>query len=163
VTTSAWHKLYRADIGAAPKALFDLLADLPHYARWLPPSGQYAETTEVEPYPVQLGSRYHDGKPGGEGRAWRGTVTGFAPPRSLDFHHRIEVREVRAVVDVNIHYSIEAQGDGARLVRWLVLDIAMPAILRPLRPAIIKPFDIENVRTIAALKAYAESRGQIAP
>jgi uncharacterized protein YndB with AHSA1/START domain len=158
VTTSHWHKLYRADIIAPPEALFDLLADLPHYGRWLPPSGQYAATTEVEPYPVHLGSRYHDGKPGGEGRGWWGTVTAFARPNALDFHHRIDVPEVRAVVDVNIHYSLEAQAAGTRLVRWLVLDIRMPAILRPLRSAIVKPFDVENVRTLAALKAYAESQ-----
>jgi hypothetical protein len=157
VTTSHWHKLYRAEIAASPEALFDLLADLRNYGRWLPPSGEYGATTEVEPYPVALGSRYHDGKPG-DGRSWRGTVTGFARPDSLDFHHRIDVREVRSVVDVNIHYSFEPAEDRTRLVRWLVLDINMPAVLRPLRPAIIRPFDTENVRTIAALKAYAERR-----
>jgi hypothetical protein len=41
--------------------------------------------------------------------------------------------------------------------RWLVLDITMPAALRPLRRLIISPFDRENVRTIAAVKTYAEA------
>jgi hypothetical protein len=41
--------------------------------------------------------------------------------------------------------------------RWLVLDITMPAVFRPLRRAIISRFDQENVRTIAAVKTYAEA------
>lgn len=41
------------------------------------------------------------------------------------------------------------------LTRWLVLDIAMPAIFRPVRPLITRSFDKENVRTMAALKTYA--------
>jgi hypothetical protein len=39
MATSRWHKLYGR-------------------------SEHFAETTDVEPYPVRLGSRYHDGKPG---------------------------------------------------------------------------------------------------
>ena len=33
----------------------------------------------------------------------------------------------------------------------------MPVLFRPLRPAVTSSFDKENVRTMAALKAYAES------
>jgi len=71
--------------------------------RWLPGSGQFGETTDVEPYPVRLGSRYHDGKPGQSGKDWWGTVTGFQPPGSLDFHHTIAVNQLKATVDVHIH------------------------------------------------------------
>lgn len=39
---SQWHRLYTAKIAAPATLLFDLLADLPRYDRWLP---------------------YHDGKP----------------------------------------------------------------------------------------------------
>ena len=41
--------------------------------------------------------------------------------------------------------------------RWLVLDIAMPVITRPLRRLIVSSFDKENLRTMAALKTYAEA------
>jgi uncharacterized protein YndB with AHSA1/START domain len=154
---SQWHRLYTAHVAASPQLLFDLLSDLPNYGRWLPPSGQYAATTDVEPYPVQLGSRYHDGKPGEPGHDWWGEVTGFQPPGSIDFHHTIGVRQLRTTVDVHIHYSFEEKDAGTAVSRWLLLDFAMPIVFRPLRPAITSRFDQENLRTMAAVKQYAEA------
>jgi len=123
MSRSQWHKFYRSRVAAPADVLFDLLADLPEYRRWLPGSEQFGRTTDVEPYPVRLGSRYHDGRPDGSGRDWWGTVTGYQPPGCLDFQHTIRV-----------------------------------APLRALRRLIIKAFDQENVRTMAALKRYAEER-----
>jgi hypothetical protein len=154
---SRWHKLYAANVSAPPELLFELLSDMPNYGRWLPASGQFGRTTDVDPYPVQLGSKYHDGKPDEPGKDWWGTVIGFQPPGSLDFHHSIHVKQLRATVDVHIHYSFEREGEDTRVTRWLVLDIAMPILLRPLRPAIVSKFDQENVRTMAAVKSYAEA------
>jgi hypothetical protein len=153
---SQWHKFYTASIKAPADVLFRLLSDLPNYGDWLPGSEAFGHTTDVEPYPVRLGSRYHDGKPGGPGRDWWGTVTGFQPPGSLDFRHTIHVKQLLATVDVNIHYSLETQDDATLVTRWLVLDVTMPALLRPLRLAVVSSFDKENVRTMAALKAHAE-------
>ncbi len=154
---SQWHKIYSTKVAAPPEVLFGLLSDLPRYADWLPGSAQFSGTTDVEPYPVQRGSRYHDGKPGQQGKDWWGTVTGFQPPGSLDFHHTITVKQLRATVDVHIHYSFELEDGGTQVGRWLVLDIAMPTVARPLRRAITGSFDRENVRTLAAVKAAAES------
>jgi hypothetical protein len=154
---SQWHKFYSSKMAAAPELLFELLSDLPNYGRWLPASGQFGQTTDVEPYPVRLGSRYHDGKPGEQGKDWWGTVTGFQPPGSIDFHHTISVRQLRATVDVHIHYSLEPDDNATGVTRWLVLDIAMPAVLRPLRRLITASFDKENVRTMAAVRQYAEA------
>jgi Polyketide cyclase / dehydrase and lipid transport len=159
MATFRWHKLYRSNVAAPPAVLFDLLSDMPNYQRWLPGSSQFSETTEVEPYPVQLGSRYHDGKPGQSGKSWRGTVTGFQPPGSLDFHHTIQVSQLMATVETHIHYSFEQEPEpgGTEITRWLVLDITMPILFGPLRALIIKSFDDENVRTMAAAKQYAEA------
>ena len=161
MSNSQWHKFYTVTVEASPAVVFDLLSDLRGYERWLPPSSQYRTTTEVEPYPVQLGSRYHDGKPEGRGNSWRGEVTGFHPPGSLDFHHTIAVKQLRGTVEVHIHYSLEPEDGGrerTRVGRWLVLDVAMPLVFRPLRPLVIRAFDQENERTLAALQAYAETR-----
>ncbi|HUA03197.1 MAG TPA: SRPBCC family protein [Solirubrobacteraceae bacterium] len=146
-------------VDAPPVTLFELISDMPNYGDWLPASNQFART-EAEPYPVQIGTRYHDGQPDEPGKSWWGSVTGFQPPGSIDFHHTITVRQLRATVDVHIHYSFEPQDDGAQRTntnRWLVLDFAMPLIFRPARRAITSAFDKENVRTIAALKRYAEA------
>ena len=160
MSRSQWHKFYRSRVAAPADVLFDLLADLPEYHRWLPGSEQFGRTTDVDPYPVRLGSRYHDGKPDGSGRDWWGTVTGYQPPGCLDFQHTIRVAPLRATVDVHIHYSLEAEAEDAAtaVTRWLVLDFTMPAVVRPLRRLIIKAFDQENVRTMAALQRYAEER-----
>jgi hypothetical protein len=157
MAAAQWHKFYTAQVAAPPAVLFGLLADMPNYGRWLPGSAAFGQTIDVEPYPVQLGTRYHDGKPAQPGRDWWGTVTGFQPPGSLDFHHTIAVPQLRATVDVHIHYSFELHNAGTQLGRWLALDITMPVLLRPLRRLIISPFDRENVRTIAAVKKYAEA------
>jgi hypothetical protein len=157
VATSQWHKFYSSRVAAPPAILFELLSDMPNYGRWLPGSSEFAETTDVEPYPVQLHSRYHDGKPSEPGKDWWGTVTGFHPPGSLDFHHTIQVSQLKATVDVYIHYSFEREDAGTRVTRWLVLDISMPMLFRPLRPLIIRAFDRENVRTMGAVKKYAET------
>jgi len=161
MAASHWHKFYSATVAAPPEVLFRLLSDLPNYGDWLPGSGQFGHTTDVEPYPVRLGTRYHDGKPDEPGKDWWGTVTGFQPPGSVDFHHTIHVRQVRATVDVHIHYSLEVEDDHTRVTRWLVLDVTMPAVLRPLRPLITSAFDKENVRTMAALKQYAEAHSSV--
>lgn len=157
MATSHWHKLYTAGIAAPQNRLFGLVADMPNYGRWLPRSDQFAGTTDVEPYPVQLGSRYHDGKPNEPGNDWWGTVTGFQPPGSIDFHHTIRVRQLMASVDVHIHYSFEPEQGVTRVTRWLLADVTMPLPLRPLRPAIIAVLNKENVRMMAAVKAYAEA------
>ena len=163
MSSSQWHKFYTAQVVAPPSVLFELLADMPDYGRWLPSSGQFARTTDVEPYPVRLGSRYHDGRPDEPGKDWWGTVTGFQPPGSLDFHHTIVVSQLRATVDVHIHYSFEPEDAGTRVNRWLVLDISMPGIFRPLRRLILSSFDKENLRTMSAVKKYAEAHSGDAP
>jgi hypothetical protein len=137
--------------------LFDLLSDMPNYGRWLPGSSQFSATTDVEPYPVRLGSRYRDGKPGQPGKDWWGTVTGFQPPGSLDFHHTIRVSQLKATIETHIHYSFEPNDRVTQLTRWLVLDITMPIVFLPLLPLITRTFDKENVRTMAAVKKYAEA------
>jgi uncharacterized protein YndB with AHSA1/START domain len=159
---SQWHRFYTASINAPAELLFRLLSDLPNYPEWLPGSAAYGRTTDVEPYPVRRGSRYHDGKPGEPGKDWRGTVTGFQPPGSLDFHHTIQVRQLAATVDVHIHYSLEAADSGTLATRWLLLDVTMPVVFRPLRPLMTASFDKENVRTMGALKQYAEAQSPAA-
>ncbi len=152
-----WHRFYTSKIAAPRQLLFELLSDMPHYDRWLPSSEQFGGTTDVQPYPVRLGSRYRDGRPGVPGKDWWGTVTGFQRPGSVDFHHTIAVRQLLATVDVHIHYSLEPEDTCTAVTRWLVLDISIPAPFRPLRRVITARFDKENLRTMAAVRHYAEA------
>lgn len=158
---SRWHKFYSASIASPAEVLFRLLSDLPNYGDWLPGSAAFRQTTDVTPYPVRRGTRYHDGKPNEPGKDWWGTVTGFQPPGSVDFKHTIHVRQLATTVDVHIHYSLEAEDGGTVVTRWLVLDITMPVVFLPLRPLVTASFDKENVRTMAALKRYAEAKSGV--
>src|ERR1700731_768296 len=115
MAVSQWHKLYTSDVGAPPAVFFGLLADMPNYGRWLPGSTAFGRTTDVEPYPVRLGSRYHDGKPDEPGKDWWGTVIGFQPPGSLDFHHTITPGancEQRLTCTSTTRWSLAAPGHG---------------------------------------------------
>jgi hypothetical protein len=163
VSKSRWHRLYTAQVQAQPEVVFDLLSDMPNYRTWLPESKQFSNTTAVEPYPVRLGSRYHDGRPSpsdtdttASAKDWWGTVTGFQRPGSLDFRHAIRVSKLATTIDVHIHYSIEPTLGGTKVDRWLVLDFSMPLLARPLRALAIATFEKENVRTMNALKTYVE-------
>ena len=143
----AWLKCRSATPGPADGATSKTLS-----ARSVVPS-----TWEFPSDPSKHSSRYHDGRPDEPGKNWWGTVTGFQPPGSLDFHHTIEVRQLRAIVDVHIHYSFEPGKDQTTSVhRWLVLDVKMPLLFRPLRRAITAKFNKENIRTMDSLKRYAE-------
>jgi carbon monoxide dehydrogenase subunit G len=154
---SQWHKFYSVTVAAPPEVIFELLSDMPNYQRWLPKSEPFSHTTAVDPYPVQLGSKYLDGRPHEPSKDWWGTVIGFQPPGSIDFHQTIRVTQLRATVDVHIHYSIESEGRGTRVNRWQVLDVNLPIIARPLRSVLISKIDQENQRILAAVKHYAET------
>jgi hypothetical protein len=58
--------------------------------------------------------------------------------RVTGLHHTIQVSQLKATVDVHIHYSFEADDGGTQVTRWLVLDITMPILLRPLRRLLIR-------------------------
>jgi hypothetical protein len=112
---------------------------------------------------VQSGTRYHDGRPGESGKSWWGTVTGFQPSGSIDFHHTITVKQLRAKVEVHNHYSFEPDGGNeqrTRVNRWLLLDIGTPLVLRPVKLLITSK---ENVQTIAAVKKCAEDHPDLDP
>jgi hypothetical protein len=157
LSKSQWHKLYSAKVAAPAEVLFELLSDMPNYGRWLPESEAFSRTTDVDPYPVALGTNYLDGRPGEPGKDWRGTVIGFQRPGSIDFHQTIHVSQLKATVDVRIHYSLESEDGGTRVSRWQVMDVKMPTIVRPLRSVIISKFDQEIARTMAAVKEFAET------
>ena len=66
---STSHPRFKARIEGSPKTIFDLIADMPNYGRWLPGSDAFGGTTEVKPYTVRLGTTYLDAGPAGRGPA----------------------------------------------------------------------------------------------
>jgi len=69
---------FTSQIADAPEVIFDLIADMPNYGRWLPDTDVFGGTVNVTPYPVRLGTTYLDAGPVEK----PGTVTEF-DPRSI--------------------------------------------------------------------------------
>lgn len=136
--------------------LFDLLADLPHYGRWLPGSEAFGGTREVNPYPVQRGTCYIEHGPAGERP---GVVTQFYPSAYLGFHQTVALRQgvLVADIDIRILYTLREEHGVTLVLRELALDVRMRGWQRLLAPLVRYKFAVENRRIITALKCYAES------
>ena len=80
---------FTSQMNGSPGMIFDLVADMPNYGRWLPDSSAFGGTIDVKPYPVQLGTTYLDAGPVQS----PGSATEFDRPRHLSFHHTVQIRQ----------------------------------------------------------------------
>ena len=154
---STSHPRFTARIEGSPEIIFDLIADMPNYGRWLPGSDAFGATTEVSPYPVRLGTTYLDAGPAGRRP---GSVTGYDRPKSIAFYHTMALRRglLTANIEVNIRYTFEPVEGGTFVIRDLDLTIQMPSLLTLARPFVVYAFRKENVRILAELKRYVEAQ-----
>jgi hypothetical protein len=136
--------------------IFDLIADMPNYGRWLPGSQAFGGTTEVSPYPVGLGTTYLDAGPAGRRP---GSVTAYDPPRHIAFHHTMLLKRgpLTADIDVYVRYTLEAIGGETLVLRELDLSIRIPGWMRVAEPFVLYAFRKENMRILAELKRYVET------
>ena len=150
---SHWRKVFTAEIDGALDVIFDLIADMPNYGRWLPGSQAFGATTQVSPYPVQLGTTYLDAGPAGQRP---GSVTAFDRPKHIAFHHTMELDlgPFAGNTDIDIRYTFEPLGSRTRVIRDLDMTMQVPLLLRPL---VIRAFRKENIRILAQLKSYVEA------
>ena len=150
------HPQFTTRIEGSDALIFDLIADLPNYGRWLPESQAFGETTDVTPYPVRLGTTYVDAGPLGQKP---GKVIAYDPPRAIAFHHTmlLDMGPLAANVDMNVRYWLEPHGGATRVVRDLDLTIQMHGPLRVAQPLVAQALRKENVRILAELKRYVEA------
>jgi uncharacterized protein YndB with AHSA1/START domain len=142
---------FTIDIVSPVERVFALIADLPNYYRWLPPSGLYGATTQVSETPVTLGTTYVDGKQA----TLHGRVTEFRPPVAIAFHQ--ESRLLFSHLSIDIRYRLEPLGAHTRVYRATTPRLS--GVLALLRPMIIGPIRKENLRTLAMMKQYLEREG----
>jgi uncharacterized protein YndB with AHSA1/START domain len=147
---------FSAHVNRPASLLFDLLADMPHYGRWLPGSDAFSGTRDVFPYPVQQGTRYIDYGPAGERH---GMVTHFDPPMRLGFHQTMAWRQGVLAAEICIHilYTLREEHGTTLVARELVLDVRMRGWRRLLAALVRYKFTVENRRILAELKRHAES------
>jgi hypothetical protein len=154
---STTHPRFTARIKGSPEVIFDLIADMPNYGRWLPGSQAFGGTTEVSPYPVRLGTTYLDAGPAGQRP---GSVTAYDPPKHIAFHHTMLLKQgpLRADIDVHVRYTLEPAEDGTFVLRDLDLAIQIRGLMKIAEPLVRYAFGRENVRILAELKRYVEAQ-----
>src|ERR1700758_3140947 len=115
---------FTIQIAGPAEMIFDLVADMPNYRRWLPDSDVFGGTVNVTPYPVRLGTTYLDAgsveKPG--------EVTEFDPPRHIGFHHTVVVRQalLKTDIDARIRYTLTSKSGGTFVLQELDLLLNLP-------------------------------------
>jgi hypothetical protein len=151
------HLQYTAQIIGSPETIFDLIADMPNYGRWLPGSEAFGATTQVSPYPARLGTTYLDAGPAGERP---GSVTRFDRPKSIAFHHNMLLKRwpLIANIDAHILYTIEPIDSITAVTRDIDLTFQIPGIMKLAEPLVLSAFRKENVRLLPALKCYVEAQ-----
>jgi uncharacterized protein YndB with AHSA1/START domain len=97
------HPQFTARIEAPPETIFDLIADMPNYGRWLPGSEAFGGATEVSPYPVRFGTTYLDGGPAGQRP---GSVTEYDPPKHTAFHHTMLSEKGPLAANIGVHIRL---------------------------------------------------------
>jgi uncharacterized protein YndB with AHSA1/START domain len=154
---STTHPVFTTLIEGPSETIFALIADMPNYHRWLPGSEAFGSTTQVTPYPVQLGTTYLDSGPAGHRP---GSVTEFDPPKRITFHHTMLLKKgpLTADIDVHVRYTLKPIDGGTSVVRALDLTIQMPGLLKLAEPFVRSAFRKENKRILAELKRYVEAR-----
>lgn len=145
---------FTSQIAGTPEVIFDLIADMPNYGRWLPDSDAFGGTVNVTPYPVRLGTTYLDAGPVEK----PGKVTEYDPPKHIGFHHTVMVRQalLKTDIDARIRYTLTAKDGGTFVLRELDLLLNLPTLYKLASPFILRSFRMENVRTLASLKQYVE-------
>ncbi len=153
---STTHPRFTVRIEGSRETIFDLIADMPNYGRWLPGSEAFGGTTEVTPYPVRLGTTYLDAGPAGQRP---GRVTEYDPPRHIGFHHTMLLKRgsLTADIEVRIRYTLESMGRETFVIRELDLTIQMPGLIKLAMPLVLYAFRKENVRMLSELKRYVET------
>jgi len=137
------------DIKRPPEAVFNLLADIAHYHKWLPPSRTYVETTDISDMPIKQGTTYVDKNTNG---AMVGDVREYRPYTRIAFHQIGK----NPNVEVTASYLLSPTPEGTHLERTTTVE--MTGFWRLLQPIAVRQIRAENARTLATLKAYLEGQ-----
>ncbi len=133
--------------------VFALIADLPNYGKWLPPSNLHGAVMQYSELPVRAGTQYVD-----HGKATRmtGAVTEFEPPTRIAF--RQQSVSLFGALDIEIRYTLTAEDDATRVRRHLTVNPSGGYSL--LQPMLLRAIRNESERILAMMKGYLEKSGE---
>ncbi|WP_353989520.1 hypothetical protein ABVF11_07365 [Pediococcus argentinicus] len=142
-------------INAPIDELFNRVADMKNYHEWLPNSNAFGGTKDIEPYPVQLGTKYLDYGPSGQRP---GEVNFFVPNKKIGFHHSMDISQMGLNIktDIQIDYTFEETNKDVKVSRTLIMTINSPISSYWGLPFVMGAFVKENFRLMGALKKFSE-------
>ena len=145
----------QVDIAASPEVVFDLIADLHEYGRWLPSAGDYEGTSEISPPPVAVGTTYVEHSRTG---VRHGVVIALARPDVIAFRQPMTLRpRSLGTIASTVTMSVSANAVGARVTR--TIELGIPRRLKLVSSTIVGRYARESERMLRRLKAYAEALG----
>ena len=131
--------------------VFERLADLPGYGRWMHRTGLFRRSGLISTGPVRQGTTYVDA-------SWMGTfdgeVTEFAPPTRLAFRETLRWFG-SPMTQARPEYSLEEDGDAT-----VVHHVAVGELfgwMRIMKPAAALMAKVERTRTLESLRRSLES------
>lgn len=133
--------------------VFQLIADLPNYDRWLPASGTFGQTTLLSDPPIGRGTRYRDVGPSTQ---MEGAIVEYDPPQRITFEQHTTQRlfGIPSALTVRATYELTDTPSGTKVVRHF--DGKLRGMFLLLQPYVIPRLKRENERILAAMKAYLE-------
>src|SRR5690242_14121983 len=145
---------FTIDINGSRETIFDLIADLAHYDRWLPGSKVFGGMAQVSSASPGVGTTYADGP-------MRGSITEFNPPERITFEQSMPLKALLLTGKLNVRvcYTLEATGsDGqaAHVIREVTFNLH--GILKAARPLVAGTIRRESGRLLEMMKRYVESR-----
>lgn len=131
--------------------VFERLADVPGYGRWMHRTGLFRRCGLTSDGPVRQGATYVDATRMG---TFAGEVTEFAPPTRLAFRETLrwfgsEVTQARPA------YELEEQ-DGSTVVHHVAVG-ELYGWMRFMKPGAALLAKAERTRTLSSLKRFLES------
>ncbi|MBX3086158.1 MAG: SRPBCC family protein [Anaerolineae bacterium] len=131
--------------------VFDLLADLKNYPRWLPSGGLYKSVAQISDDPVRLNTTYVDH---GSASMLTGRITEFAPPTLLTFRQfsKQRIAGLEGGLEIEIRYTLDAHGTHTHVTRAIVFQVQ--GVIWLLQPIIANAIRKENERIMATLTNY---------
>jgi len=144
------------DVNASRRRVFELIADLHGYGRWLPSSGDYRGTSEISQPPVRVGTTYRETSPSG---VRTGVVTAIDPPSEVVFHQPMVLRpRFAGTIDSTVTMRVSAPDADSGTVRVTrLVELGIPRRLVLLRAIVVRRYGSESERMLRALKSFAEA------
>jgi uncharacterized protein YndB with AHSA1/START domain len=147
---------FETTINCRPAVVFDLIADLKGYARWLNSSQLFEGLMEITENPVKLGTEYVDK---GTGTTMRGRVIAYEMPARITFQQKKPIKIVLALgeLTVTVQYTLLPAGEATHVARDTTVEGS--GLLKLIEPLLIKQISPENERILQVMKATLEKPG----